>query len=82
MSVVSLSDKTENNRMWSLEQMLEQALADLRAGKLKANQAVLLYVDTENGRFRNGHMSVNITCSDSIKLCEVHKMDCYMAMGR
>lgn len=42
-TIVSLGNHTGNNRMISVEQALETALADLRAGILKADRCILVF---------------------------------------
>ena len=80
--VISLAERTDDNRKWSLEQMLEETLREVRAGEIRATKAVLIFVDDSEGRYDNGVRSCNISASDTIRLCEITKLDSYMLMPK
>lgn len=44
--VVKLADHADDNRMWTVEQMLEAALTEVREGKVTGGKAVLIVLDT------------------------------------
>lgn len=79
--VTSLVTTTHDNRRWTLEQMLEAALAEVRAGELKANRAILLVVQDDDQEYEPCYRAANISCSQIIALCETGKMLAFDEMG-
>ena len=50
--VKSFAEQSPSNYAWTVEQMLEQALADIRAGKLNPTKAMLCFFE-ENTKDRS-----------------------------
>lgn len=80
--VVSLSDKNNDNRSWSVEQMLEKTLEELRSGRIAANRAIICLLDDKDGKYNNIFRAANLANSQSISLLEIQKIDLHRAMGR
>jgi hypothetical protein len=71
-AAISLAERTSNNRAWSLEQMLEAALRDLRSSDRslsKANRAVLIYLRDNENDYVPGYYAQNISSSEVMGLC-------------
>ena len=79
MSISQLGERAEDNRMISLEAMLEQALADVRSGEIKANRALVLFLQDEDDDYDVCWRAANISCSEILALTEVAKS---LALGK
>ena len=67
--VVCLADVKNDNRLLTAEQMLENALRDLRSGALEADKLLLLTVTDEIGFYDPGFYACNMSASEMITLC-------------
>jgi hypothetical protein len=56
--------KSEDNRLWSPLDCLEEAIRDLKAGKIKADKLIVTFVDTDEQSFTVHHYSANIKASE------------------
>lgn len=72
-NVIPLVDASGSAAHWSVEQMLEFELAAIRAGQRPTRKAILLYVDTENGRFTPSYTLAGMRMSECISLTEMAK---------
>lgn len=61
-NVISLADKAGDSHMWTAEQMLEELLAEVKAGKAKPEKMLILFwEDVGNGHLRRSERCVNFT---------------------
>ena len=60
--VTNISEKSKDNRQWSVEQMLEKTLEEIRAGELRfeANKAVLILLPEDMHDYAPIQYFVNI----------------------
>jgi hypothetical protein len=79
-NVISLASKTERGKMWSVEDMLKDLIADKeRLGDY--NKAVVLLLN-DDGQYTTGFNQAGMVMSECILLCEMAKDDFKVAMGR
>lgn len=63
--VTNMADVKGDSRLWSAEQMLEDLLADIRAGKLKPEHMIVLaWEKTPEGRLRKSSWCQNFTTAE------------------
>lgn len=67
--VVSLADVKNDNRLLTAEQLLENALRDLRSGVLEADKLLLLTLSEDVGFYDPGFYACNMSASEMITLC-------------
>lgn len=69
MSVTAIATKAKSSKAWSVEQALEDLLAEIRSGKTKPVQLALIYMeDTDEGRRRPGYVYAGCSIAESIAL--------------
>ena len=70
MSVIKLGHYSSQS--WTVEQMLEDSLEDLRTGKRKANKALLIFLDNnEKDNYNTGFSMAHLKASEAIALIRV-----------
>lgn len=78
-NVITLATRTEDNRQWSVEQMLRAALSDLMEdidqGKRAPDMAVVVLLDKgEDGNaYFTRYFAANMKASEVVALCEIVK---------
>lgn len=67
--VTAIATKSPSSKAWSVEQALENLLADIRSGAINPVQLALIYMeDTEDGRRRPGYVYAGCNIAESIAL--------------
>lgn len=79
MSVLKLVAKTENAIHWSPQDVLEEALREVKSGKIGAqDRLVVISVGPRNsGEFNTHFLQCGMSASDLIMLLEIAKLDVY-----
>ena len=49
-NVITLAEKSHDNRLWTPEQMLEGAIKDLQSGEIKATRAFVILLEEHDER--------------------------------
>lgn len=72
-----------SNTSWTPEQMLEEALSDVRTGKRTAQKAMVLFLDTSDkeNNYIVGYSMSQISCSQAIALMRVAEAMFLSEMG-
>jgi hypothetical protein len=70
--VISMADKSGDARLWDVEQMLQNALHDVRSGNRPTKKALILFLDDESD-YLVGFSQCGMTTGESILLCELGK---------
>lgn len=66
---------------WSPEQMLEDALAQVRRGERRGRKAVVIFLDESDDSYNVGWTQAGMKCSEMVGLAEVFKVDVLNEMG-
>lgn len=76
LKVVHIGEKSNDNSHYSIEQVLEELLKDIRSGedKYKFNGMFIALVDRNPGFYDTGYRISNLSASESIALLEVMKV--------
>ena len=78
-NVISLANKAEHGKMWTIEDMLKDLIDDKeRLGKY--NKAVVLLLNDDN-QYTTGFNQAGMLMSECILLCEMAKDDFKQSMG-
>ena len=80
-NVVSLGDRSESARRWSVTDMLKDAIKRIEAGEVKNKKAIILFLDDEehNTYIRNFNQA-GMNMTECILLCEMGKQMFYEEM--
>lgn len=79
--IIKMVDRIRDNSRWTPEQMLEDALHEVRTGARTPNRAVVLFLEDEGEEYAVGYTLCNIQCSQTISLIEVVKTMMLKEMG-
>ena len=79
--VTHIGEKVEDNRLLSVEYVLERTLAEVREGKIDANRLLILYTKDTEGTYFPGYRAANISCSEILALLEIGKIMALEEMG-
>ena len=72
--IVSLAEKSTDNRKWTTQQMLERLLDDIKSGKENPDSGFFVYWEpNEDGSKSMHYWAVNLNLSEMIMLGEVMK---------
>jgi hypothetical protein len=71
--LINLAEYADDARRWSVEQMLEHALEDVRSGKRTANKAVLLWLKDNEDSYDVGFIQAGMSAAEMLALAEVAK---------
>lgn len=71
--VILLASRSEDSRLWTPAQMLEDALADVMSGERPHNKALILFLSDRDGKYDVGFSQANMSMSECIALCEIAK---------
>ncbi len=71
-----------SNLSWTVEQMLEDALADIRSGSRTANKALVIFLDDENRKYNIGFTMAQLSASQAIALMRVQECEFLRLMDR
>lgn len=73
-NVTKLSDhENATSRHWTPEQMLLDEAARIRRGERKANKAVVIFLDDEDGEYAVGWANAKMSRDEMVLLAEVFK---------
>lgn len=72
-NVTNLFDVDPTSKRWTVEEMLLDALEDVRSGERKANKAIVLFLDDEGGKYLHGYNQAGLRMSECVLLCEMGK---------
>lgn len=72
MSVINLADATGDGRLWDAEQMLQDALHEVRSGHRPGKKAMILWLD-DNDEYKVGFSQCGMTMPECVLLCEMGK---------
>lgn len=74
--VTPMYDRSDNPRTWTVEQMLEESLAEVRAGTLKPDTAIILFHTKSSGLdYKNVGMSMEEVLSVLQQVQYLHMKD-------
>lgn len=73
--LLKLAEASGDSRHWTIEQMLEDALADIKSGKAKGTRAILLVLNDEGDSYDLVRWACNARPSELIALLESAKHD-------
>ena len=71
--VINMHEYSSDARTWDAEQMLQDALHELRAGKRSGKKAMILWLDDSNDDYLVGFSQCGMNMPQCILLCEVGK---------
>ncbi len=73
--VTHIAAKVDDNRLWSIADMLEQVAREIREGRLdmNPNRCLVLLADDGERHYHSAWRAANINCSQIITLCEMGK---------
>lgn len=76
LKVIHIGEKSNDNSHYSIEQVLEELLKDIKSGedKYKFNGMFIALVDRKPGYYDTGYRVSNLSASESISLLEVMKV--------
>jgi hypothetical protein len=80
-NLIKLADKSGDARHWSVEQMLEDTLADVRSGKINAAKALVLFLDDTDNRYSIQIRNAGLRNSEKLALLDIAKSDTKRDMG-
>ena len=78
------ADRENDNRLLNPEECLQDALADLQEGKVKATSALVLFLDTgeeDEMLYSVRYNASNLKASDMLALLEVAKIQVLKSMN-
>lgn len=78
-NIISLAEAADDSRMWSPEQMLEEAVKVARDEGW--NKAIVLFLDDTTGRFDVDFLNAGLNTSQIVAVCEAMKMRALQMMG-
>lgn len=73
MSVHFLAEKRNDNTQITPRELLQFAIAEVDAGRVKPIKALLLYMEPHEGGFHLGYFASNLTNHEHISILEMHK---------
>lgn len=79
-NVTNLADKSQDNRTWNPEQMLQKMLDDLRLGKTKAQKAIVILLDESNNCYNTTTRVSGLKSTEQVALLEIVKHDIITSM--
>ena len=71
--VTNLFDVKPSSKRWTVEEMLLDALEDVRAGKRENKKAIVLFLDDEGDKYLHGYNQAGMSSSECVLLCEMAK---------
>lgn len=76
--VINLALKSEDNRRWTIRDMLLAVVAEIDVGKIDFNECVLiLRKDLPEQNVAFGWRAVNVNLARAMELCEFQKLEFY-----
>lgn len=73
MGVIRMANAVQDAKFWSVEQMLEDALDEVRAGK-RPGKAVVVWVDDSAKQFHVGWSQAGLNTHELIAALEIAKV--------
>jgi hypothetical protein len=70
--VTNLANRSGDGRQWGLEQMLQDALHEVRQGNHRGKKALILYLDDE-ADYLVGFSQCGMTTPECVLLCDMGK---------
>lgn len=80
-NVHNLTDKSNDNRTWSVVQMLQAVIKEIEGGKIKPNRCLVLMLDDTHNMYNSHFRAANINASQSISLIEIEKLQILRGSG-
>lgn len=80
-SISSIVTRNKNALSWTVEDMLQDALADVQKGDVPNKKAIVIFLNTENGAYDVSHMQAGLRHSEIIPLLEIMKKSILEKMG-
>ncbi len=75
-------DTPKTSKDWTVEEMLEAALEEIKTGERKANRAIVLFLNDESGKYNTGFVQSGMSVSQCIALLETAKFDFFKGLER
>lgn len=72
-NVVFMADVKDDAGLWSIPDMLESAKKEFKAGKIKANKAIVVFLDDTESSYNVTHYQVDMRRSEIVSLMEFVK---------
>ena len=80
-NVVSLAGAVNDAAFWTVEEMLLDALEDVRSGKRSQKKALLLLLDDENGRFNISFSNAQMKPTEMITVASCFSSEIQSLLG-
>ncbi len=72
----------KTSKDWTVEEMLEDALEEIKSGNRKANKAMVLFLDDKSGKYNTGFSQSGMSVSQCVALLETAKFDFFKGLKR
>jgi hypothetical protein len=79
--IISLAERTKDGTRWTVEDMLEDALNDIRAGRRLCNKAIVVFLDNTGDAYGISYAQAGMKCSEIVALLDIAKTDIKRDMG-
>ena len=79
--ITHLSHRCSDGTKWTVEQMLEDALSDLREHRRAPTKAIVIFLDDESLKYDVGFSQAGLSLSQAISLIEVAKSSLLREIG-
>ena len=80
-NVTHLSHRCSDGTRWTVEQMLEDALSEVKEHRRTPTKAMVIFLDEESSNYDVGFSQSGLSMSQAISLIEVAKQSLLREMG-
>lgn len=71
--IINLANEKYDNSLWSIRQMLQEAIEEIDRGELDYDSAVLILKHQRGGGYYQNFRAVQCSCSEQLAMVDVHK---------
>ena len=79
--ITNITHHSDNNRKWSITDMLEDVVRELSEEDHLYNSAIVVLVRDDEQTFYCGYRAANISCSQALAALEISKQQFLEEMG-
>lgn len=73
-NIIKLNDKAKN-KPCKPEEILQEAIDDIKSGEIKCTKVLIVYVNAEDGKFTTGYYAANLKTYEAVAALECIKHD-------
>lgn len=80
-NITSITTRSEDNRMWTIVDMLRETIKELDQPDQDYNRAVLVLVRDDESTYDCGYRAANISCSQALAALKIAEQQFLEEMG-